>query len=126
MTATVFRRGEPTFPASQPEGRRLDSSGINVRVSDAEFSGLEQQARDALRFLQENEGEIRRLAGYPGIDGMELDFAVNRSDILVESYRFEPELLEQVGRLGITLCVSCYVPSEEAPPNTGLDRSAHS
>ena len=112
--AVVFRRGEPRFPASQPNGPVLDSSGINIGVSDAEFGNLEQQTREALKFLADNFAVLKRLANYPGVDGLELDFAVNGGDAFVESYRFSPELLEPVGRLGITLCVSRYIPATGA------------
>lgn len=111
-TAVVFRRGDPRFPASQPNGPRLDFSGINIGVSDAE--NLEQQTREALRFLADNFAVLKRLANYPGVDGLELDFAVYGGDAFVESYRFSPELLEQVVRLGITLCVSRHISSNGA------------
>ena len=89
---------------------------MNVGVSDAEFGNLEQQTRETLKFLAENLAELERMAAYPGVDGLELDFAVEGGDNFVESYRFSPELLEQVGRLGITLCVSRYVAATDAAP----------
>jgi hypothetical protein len=112
--AVVFRRGEPRFPGSQPNGPVLDSSGINVGVSDAEFGNLEQQTRETLRFLADNFAMLEGIANYPGVDGLELDFAVTGGDGFVESYRFSPELLEQIGRLRITLCVSRYIPTDGA------------
>jgi hypothetical protein len=112
--AIVFRRGEPRFPASQPNGPVMDASGMNVGVSDAEFGNLEQQTRETLQFLADNFAMLEHMANYPGVDGLELDFAVSGSDTFVENYRFSPELLEQIGRLGITLCVSRYIPTSGA------------
>jgi len=111
--AVIFRRGEPRFPASKPDGPVRDSSGINLGVSDADFGNLKQQTRDTLHFLADNLAMLERLVNYPGVDGVEVDFAVYGGDGFVESYRFSPELLEQIGRLGITLCVSRYIPADE-------------
>ena len=86
---------------------------MNLGVSDAEFGNLEQQTRDTLRFLANNFAMLERLINYPGVDGVEVDFAVNGGDGFVESYRFSPQLLEQIGRLGIALCVSRYIPADE-------------
>src|SRR4030095_11393225 len=112
--AAIFRRGEPRFPASQPDDCRVrDSSGINLAVSDADFGNLKQQTRDTLHFLADNFAMLEHLANYPGVDGVEVDFAVYGGDGFVESYRFSPELLAQIGRLGITLCISRYIPADE-------------
>jgi hypothetical protein len=113
--AAVFLRGQPQFPASQPNGVVLDRSGINIGVSDAEFGDIERQSRDTLQFLAENLSEVERLRNYPGVEGLELDFAVTgNDDVSVESYRFAPELLGHIARLGITLCVSRYIPADDA------------
>ena len=112
--AAVFRRGEPKLLGSQRNGTVSVSSGMNVGVSDAEFGNLEQQTDEALQFLADNFAMLERLAQYPGVDGVELDFAVYGGDGFVESYRFAPELLEQIWRLGITLCVSRYVSTNGA------------
>ena len=117
-SCAVFRRGEARLPASQPEGPRLQRSGLNVGVSEAEFGDMEQQTRDALAFLRQNEEEIARLAGYTGVEGIELDFAVYRGDGFVESFRLPAELASRAGRLGIVLCVSTYnAPVPEPTPN---------
>src|SRR5262249_22533322 len=110
-SATVFRRGQPRLPASKPDGPTHKSSGMNIGMSDAEFEDLDQQSRDALQFLSFNRAELERLANYPGVEGLELDFPVRGNQGFVESYRFPAELLERVGILGIKLCVSRYVPT---------------
>jgi hypothetical protein len=107
--AAVFRRGEPRLP-----DRIHHSSGMNVGVSEADFADLDQQIRDALQFLATNRAEIERLINYVGVEGIQLDFPVRGKDAFVESYRFSAELLERVGSLGIELCVSRYIPAEDA------------
>lgn len=115
VPAVFFRRGQPKFPAAQPNGQVLDHSGLNIGVSDAEFGNTVQQTRDTLQFLTDNLVDVERLRSYPGVDGLELDFAVNgNDDAFVESYRFAPALLDQVARLGITLCISRYVSANDA------------
>jgi len=109
----VFRRGEPKCPASKPNGPIHQDSCFNVGVSEAEFGDLLRQTQDALLFLEANEDELIRLVGYPGVEGVEFDFAVKNEDAFVQSYCFAPDLIAWIGRLGIELCVSCYVKSEE-------------
>jgi len=112
---TIFRCGQPKSPASQPNGQVLDHSGMNIGVSDAEFGNIEQQTRETLQFLADNLQEIERLKMYFGVEGLELDFAFNGNDeVLIENYRFAPELLQRIASLGITLCISRYVPAADA------------
>jgi hypothetical protein len=120
----VFRRGEPKFPASQPNGPIRKNSGINVGVSDAEFGDEQNQTRDALNFLEEHEHELKRLAEYPGVEVFQIDFAIEAKDVFVQSYCFQPNLLFLIGRLGIELCVSYYPASEEEPEEEQLPTSA--
>jgi hypothetical protein len=87
---------------------------MNIGVSDAEFGNIEQQTRETLQFLADNLAEVQRLKSYPGVEGLELDFAVNgNDDAFVESYRFAPELLDHISRFGMTLCVSRYIPAND-------------
>jgi hypothetical protein len=113
----IFLRGEPKYPETQPNGPVLDRSGMNVDVSDAEFGDLDQQSHDTVRFLADNLAMLARMSNYPGIEDIELDFAVCGGDGFVESYRFSPELLELVGRLGFTLCISRYVQADDNAPH---------
>ena len=47
--AGVFRRGEPRMPATQPDGKVREVSGMNISVSDASWSDLAAQVTDAER-----------------------------------------------------------------------------
>ncbi len=114
----VFRRGEQRAPASQPKGPILQHSGFNLGVSDAEFSDVERQIRDAQAFIKSNEKELERLIAYPGVDGVEIDFAIEIENVFGQSYSFPPNLLSMLGRLRIELVISCYPAAEEKPHPT--------
>lgn len=114
----VFRRGEPRAPASQPKGPILQHSGFNIGVSDAEFSDVEGQTRDAIIFMEAHEKELERLIAYPGVDGVEIDFAIEIKEVFGQSYSFPPNLLFMLGRLRIELVISCYPAAEEKPHPT--------
>jgi hypothetical protein len=107
VASVVFRRGEPRV-TGQPEGPWRAASGFNVAVSDATVNDLAAQVRDALRFLREHEDDLRRLASYPGMEEMCLDFAVQRRDVIAQSDLFPAELLWQAGALDIDLVVTHY------------------
>ncbi|QXE91224.1 hypothetical protein KP001_01395 [Geomonas subterranea] len=114
----IFRRGEPKFPVSNPKGRICETSSFNVGVSDAEFGDEKSQTHDALLFLEKHENELKRLAEFPGNEGTQLDFAIYvEPPVFAQSYCLPPNLLLQMGRLGIELCISCYAaPEEESHP----------
>jgi hypothetical protein len=117
----VFRRGKPKFPASNPKGRISETSCFNVGVSDAEFGDEKSQTRDALIFLKKHKHELKRLAEFPGVEGVQLDFAVHIDipNVFTQSYCLPPNLLLQMGRLGIEMCISCYAtPEEESHPTS--------
>jgi hypothetical protein len=103
----IKRRGEPVFPASQPDGRRHESSGVHILVSDAEFDDFQSQVNDAISFLQGNELQLRRLAEWPGVE-VELDFGIERRDVILECNTFPAELLRLAGALGIDITISHF------------------
>ena len=112
----VHRTGEPRL-TSQPDGPRTEASGFNANVSARESSDLPEQVRDATSFLAENEQELRRLRSFPGVDGLELDFAVELRigvTAVTQSDRLPANLLLAAGRLGIDIVISLYPVSEEA------------
>lgn len=57
---TVKRRGDPVIPASQPNGRKLERSGVHVSVSDAGFDDFPKQVKEAIAFLQGETEQILR------------------------------------------------------------------
>ena len=103
---SVHVKGEPRFPQTDPKGKRWLRSGIGVVVSDAAFTDLRGQIRDALRFLARHKSALQRLGKRADVDEMTLDFSVQRRDAAVELDRFPHELLLAAGRLRIDIEVS--------------------
>jgi hypothetical protein len=109
----LYRRGEPVFPASQPQGKKNDASGINLVVSDADFHEFPRQVEEATAFLQAHKEELARLRGFPGVEAMTLDFGIARRDVIVQSDFFPPSLIRLAGELGLGIELSQYPVDEE-------------
>lgn len=106
----VFLRGEPWVP-SQPGGPRHQESGFHVHVSDADWNGLRQQTADAQRFLEGHKAELERLAAFPGVESLCLDFPLHLrlgGSVLAQSDHFPARLAALAGGLGIDLEFSLY------------------
>lgn len=99
----IYRRGEP-----KPGQGTWQSSGFHVGVSRARLGDLPGQIRDALRFLSRHEEELQRLGRFEGVESVCLDFAIERTDAVVQSDVFDAELLWRAGALDIDLVVSHY------------------
>jgi hypothetical protein len=106
--AATHRRGESRFPRTKPGGTLNQVSTINVGVSDADFSDLSAQLEDARAFLREHMEHLRAARSYPGVEGLVLDFPVQKRDALVQSDTFPAALLAEMGSLGIDLEISLY------------------
>ena len=103
----VFHRGQPRFPGSKVE----EQSGMNVSVSEREFSDLSGQINDAIQFLAEHANELARLGNYPGVQRIDLDFPIVDRDVAFQSDSFPAALLSQMGELQIGLVISRYPPT---------------
>jgi len=111
---TVKRRGEPVFPNTRPEGRRHSQSGVHVLASGADFEEFPKQVEDATAFLLTNVEQIERLCQWPGVEGVTLDFGIQRRDEFVQCIYFPSELLRAAGSLGLNVELSVYeTPAEE-------------
>ena len=104
----VKRRGEPVFPASQPEGRRHERSGVHVVASNADFDEFPRQVAEATAFLRSEHEQLKRLTSWPGVDGVVLDFGIERRDVVVQCDVLPPDLLRVVGELGLAIELSQY------------------
>ncbi len=104
----VYHRGQQRFPGSktQPD----EYSGMNVSVSEGEFSDLASQIEDALQFLSQNAGELQRLRNFPGVEKLELDFPVENRETFVQHSTFPSTLISLMDTLKISLVVSLYPP----------------
>jgi len=105
---TVKRRGEPVFPASQPDGRRHEQSGVHVLASEADFTEFRAQVNEATAFLRENTAELRRLRTFAGVETATLDFGIERRDVAVQCDRLPAELLRLAGALDMDIELSQY------------------
>ena len=97
-----------------------DRSGFHSVVSGADGDRVPVQIDDAARFLTAERAELARLAGFPGVETLTLDFGWDfpvGPDAAVGQYnRFPPALLRACGALGVGIEVSVYArhrPSEE-------------
>ena len=104
----VFRRGYPQSPVSPPGSHILTESGFHADVSEADFSDLQTQITDAAQFLERNREELARLVNFPAVERVSLDFGIGKRDVWAQSERFPPNLLRDLGNLGIWLELKLY------------------
>lgn len=98
----VFRKG-----ARKSETRTWETSGLTVIVSEAS-DDFARQVTDATEFLKSNGVELRRLQASAGLDGLSLDFGVNRRDGFLQSHLFPPELIREAAEYSMALELSIY------------------
>jgi hypothetical protein len=108
----VFHRGEARVPGL-PDAPRWSASGFNLALGDEGLHDLEPQLRDAGRFLNEHEDELRRLGAFPGVEEVCLDFGIARRDGAMQSDVFPADLLWRAGALDIDLVVTHYAVAGE-------------
>jgi hypothetical protein len=108
----VYRRGEPRFARMPPS----EESGLNVPVSVTEFVEFPKQVAEATEFLQTQADEIRRLATFPGVEKVTLDFGIERRDVVVQCDLLPADLIRIAGSLGLSIELSQY------PPRDGDDQ----
>jgi hypothetical protein len=103
VPCNIFRKGE-----RKAQNRSWSSSGFTVVVSEASGDDLAQQIQDAIEFLRMHKTEVARLMRFEGLEGVDLDFGVNRKNDFLQSSRLPPELLTLAGALGVGVEVSIY------------------
>ncbi len=109
----AFLKESPFQPCRVFEGNEIRrgrtlAPGFNLEVSRADFSELARQVEDAVQFLNQHSAEIRRLRTFTGIEGVELDFAIEERDVPFQTDRFPSQLLQLAGSLGIDIAISRY------------------
>jgi len=110
----VYRKGEPRFK-TKPKSHIATCSGVNIKVSNADFSNLKKQIKDTVKYLEKNKNEVKKLAKFPGLDSEpNLDFGIALRDVPAQSDYFPPELLLLAGKLGIGIEFSLYSIKEES------------
>lgn len=117
----VFRVGDP-IRRSRPGGPLWDESGFSVEVSEASWSDLGSQVKDACAFLDRHANELRTLRATGAVQDMRLDFPVNLriGEKNLAQFEFFPgELVARAGEFGIGLELSIYPSAqEEVDPRT--------
>ena len=110
---SVFRKGEPRYPASQPNGRKFDRSGANFSASEADMSDFNLQLEEAEVFLRAYATEISALRDLPGMESVTLDFGVETKPPHWSTFTLPHSLSEMATRLEIDLAISVYPSSDE-------------
>ena len=103
IPCNVFRKGE-----LKAQSRSWISSGFTVVVSEASGDDLARQIQDAIEFLRTHKEEVVRLRRFEGLDGIDLDFGVNRKNGFLQSSYLPPELVTLAGALGVGIEISIY------------------
>jgi hypothetical protein len=103
VPCNIFRKGE-----RKAQNRSWTCSGFTVVVSEASGDDLGQQIQDAIEFLRTHKKEVVRLRRFEGLDGVDLDFGVNRKNGFLQSSYPPPELVTLAGALGVGIEISIY------------------
>jgi hypothetical protein len=101
----VDRKGEPRQPRSRGV---FQMSMVHLDVSEATFSDLQAQIKDAIAFLTKNAGALNAVIQFPGVEWATLDFAVEAEDVAIDSKYLPPDLVGRAGDLGIGIELSIY------------------
>lgn len=108
----VYRRGE----LKGQTGKTRDETGMTLIVSEADGNELGKQVQDAIKFLEHNKDEIRRLQIYLGGQEMVLDFGIWSKEVFGQYSYFPARLLWLAGELGVGIELSVYHCDEEWVP----------
>jgi hypothetical protein len=100
----VFRKGDIP-PKNNPERKSRPDSGFVVLISGDQKIELSQQLKAALEFLNQHEVELKAVRKV-GVDNMLLDFSVQVGRKLQQAEYLPPELIGDLGRLGMGLIFS--------------------
>jgi hypothetical protein len=110
----VHHAGDLKF-STKPDNPRIAKSSFNADVSSKGWADLAGQIDDAKAFLRTFDEELRRLAAFPGFEGMEIDFPMHlrmgSNGVVVQTDRFPADLLLLAGALGIDVVFTIYPPT---------------
>ncbi|MHA3774507.1 hypothetical protein ACXR0O_23530 [Verrucomicrobiota bacterium sgz303538] len=87
-------------------GKFGEQWNFSIPVEEMRIASFDEQAINARRLLEEYRPELERLAQYPGLTNRRLTFGLQFTRDGFEANCLPPELLVQVGELGIGV-VSC-------------------
>jgi hypothetical protein len=99
---------------SKVSGRPHANSGVNFVASDADLDAFAQQVTDATAFLESNSATISKVASFPGVEQVTLDFGVALSGGNVAMFSYlPPPLVRLAAQANIGIEISHYLCSEE-------------
>ena len=88
--------------------RKLSFSGFNCNISNASLNKLQQQIKDAEKFIKKNWGKLKKMSVYPKIDKIIMDFCINKRSTGMQCDLFNCKLLLMLGELNIDLTLSQF------------------
>jgi hypothetical protein len=108
----VYHRGELIRRVTGRD-RQREESALSLDASSAD-GDLEAECADVLQFLRTHASELARLAQFPGVTDIRLDFAYYHRKTFLQCDYLPPELLFLAGSLRIGIELSLY-PSPAKP-----------
>ena len=105
--AREFRKGQPRFPKSKRNKFRSTIYGVNICAVDADWGDLKKQVSGAIRYLEKNGSEVRKLVR-ASQKGVTMDFALQDRNQYTQNDRFPARLLKVLSKFEVDLEVSYY------------------
>lgn len=111
--SVVWRKGEPRWPRSNPNGPKCSTTGANFVVSNASWRNLSKQVTAAISFLKKNRSAIRRLKNAKGLGQIYLDFPLEvKREVwdgsTTQGVHFPKALISIADDLGVEMCITVY------------------
>ena len=106
----VYHQGEVPSKSHAP----FEDSGLSVDVSQADGC-IEAECRDAIDWLTANMAELERLAGFPGVDSLDLCFGYYlRKNVAAQFDHLPRQLVKLAAQasIGIDLALYAWVADE--------------
>lgn len=101
-------KGEPRSTL-RPNGEKLPYSFLTIETSKADFSNLNKQVKDTVRYLKRHYDQLLCIKETKGIDQISLDFGIDCSNGECTLQIFMPvELVRLAAEFGIGIQVSVY------------------
>lgn len=109
---TYWVKGEPRL-LSKPNSDKHIRSGAHYYLSEADFNEFELQKEDVIKYLIENEDEMKAIQELSGLDDVYLDFGIELRDVAIQSDYLPPELIILAGKFGLGIRMSQFTPSDD-------------
>lgn len=112
----TYKKGDPVFKTN-PNGRKVQTSGMSFCTSNADFDKLSKQIKDTIKYLTKNKLELKKITTNKNVTSSTLDFGIELrmgyNNIALQSDYFPHELLKLAADLKIDIGFSLYPPDLE-------------